>query len=87
MEIDIAHIVEAVIAVAGLVVAALTYLGKKNEAKKVQAVVDGVEKASKGMTSEDARALKRKIQAVATTLGVQEALHRFVKAREKDNKE
>jgi len=83
---DIASIAQTVVAVLGVIAAVLTYLGKREEAKKVQAVVDGVEDAARGMTGEEARALKRRIQAAAATLGVQEALHATVKGREEARK-
>jgi len=83
MEIDIAHIIEAIVALAGIVTTILTYMGKTEEVKKVHAVVDGVEHASKVMNSEEAKALKKKIHTAAESLGVADALHRVVKGREK----
>lgn len=79
MELDLAHIVEAVVAIGGIVMAVLNHFGKKEEAAKVEAVVKGVEDAARVMGSDNARALKRKIQAAATTVGIQEALHATVK--------
>ena len=80
VEVDWGHVI---IAVAGAVTAIFTYLSKRLESKKLQAVVDGVDDAAKDLSPEIGKTVKDAIQSQAEGLGVQKALHIVVKAREK----